>query len=104
VRGDIYRLKASRNTSGHEQRGSRYGVVMQSDAVIRSTVVVIPTSTSTIPSDTRVPLTFNGITTYAMTEQMAVVDLRRLGDKVGQVDHQTMSEIETAIRLLLGMF
>ncbi|MGH3544533.1 MAG: type II toxin-antitoxin system PemK/MazF family toxin [Mycobacteriales bacterium] len=104
MRGDIYRLKAGKNASGREQHGPRYGIVMQSDAVIRSTVVVVPTSASAIASDTRVPLAFKGIETYAMTEQMAVVDLRRLGDKVGHADHQTMHDIETAIRLLLGMF
>src|SRR5882724_9067891 len=54
VRGDIYRLKTSRNTTGHEQRGPRYAIVMQSDAVMRPTVVVVPTSTSTIADDTRV--------------------------------------------------
>jgi mRNA interferase MazF len=104
VRGDIYRLKTSKHATGHEQRGSRYGIVMQSDAVMRSTVVVVPTSTSTIEDDTRVRLVFRGVETFALTEQMAAVDRSRLGEKVGRVDFQTIYEIEKAIRLLLGMY
>ena len=104
MRGDIYRLKTARHTSGHEQRGPRYGIVMQSDAVMRSTVVVVPTSTSTIDDDTRVKLTFSGVETHALTEQMSAIDRGRLGEKVGRVDFDTMQEIETAIRLLLGMY
>jgi len=104
VRGDIYRLKTSRNTTGHEQRGPRYAIVMQSDAVMRPTVVVVPTSTSTIADDTRVKLTFSGVETHALTEQIAAIDRSRLGEKVGQADFQTIMEIENAIRLLLGMF
>ena len=31
MRGDIYRLRTSRTAEGHEQRGPRYGVIVQSD-------------------------------------------------------------------------
>jgi mRNA interferase MazF len=104
VRGDIYRLKTARNTSGHEQRGPRYGIVIQSDAVMRSTVMVIPTSTSAIDDGTRVKLTISGVKTQALTEQMAAIDRGRLGQKVGRLDIETMRRIETALRLLLGMY
>ncbi|MHB1969357.1 MAG: type II toxin-antitoxin system PemK/MazF family toxin [Acidimicrobiales bacterium] len=40
VRGDVYRLRPS-NGAGHEQRGERYGVVVQSDAFLPRSVVVI---------------------------------------------------------------
>ncbi|MFA4841099.1 MAG: type II toxin-antitoxin system PemK/MazF family toxin, partial [Agrococcus sp.] len=45
VRGDIYRLKAPRDARGHEQTGSRFAVVVQSDDLHLSTWLVAPTST-----------------------------------------------------------
>jgi mRNA interferase MazF len=43
VRGDLYRLRAPRNATGHEQQGARYAVVLQSDAMAAlSTWIVAP--------------------------------------------------------------
>lgn len=46
MRGEIFRLKAPRNSRGDEQSGARYGVVVQSDLLPLSTWLVAPTSTS----------------------------------------------------------
>lgn len=45
MRGDLYRLKAPRDSRGHEQAGQRYAAVLQSDDLPLSTWVIAPTST-----------------------------------------------------------
>ncbi|HEX6301192.1 MAG TPA: type II toxin-antitoxin system PemK/MazF family toxin, partial [Acidimicrobiia bacterium] len=45
-RGDIFNLRLAKGI-GHEQYGKRYGVIVQSDALLpRSVVLMAPTSTS----------------------------------------------------------
>jgi len=45
-RSDIFELRQPKGV-GHEQRGRRFGVVVQSDALLpRSVVLIAPTSTS----------------------------------------------------------
>ena len=47
VRGEIFRLPAPRGARGHEQRGTRYAIVVQADEFLDlGTVLVSPTSTS----------------------------------------------------------
>jgi len=50
VRGDLYRLRSDKNTTGPEQRGPRYAVAIQSDGILLSTLIVAPTSTSAQPA------------------------------------------------------
>ena len=50
MRGDLYRLRPATDAAGHEQRGPRYAVAIQSDAVLLSTLIVAPTSTSAQPA------------------------------------------------------
>jgi mRNA interferase MazF len=50
VRGDVHLLHAPRDARGHEQRGLRYAVVLQSDYLAElSTWLLAPTSTSALP-------------------------------------------------------
>jgi mRNA interferase MazF len=52
VRGDLYRLRTPRDAVGHEQRGERFAVVVQSDLLrVFSTVLIAPTSTSAREAD-----------------------------------------------------
>ncbi len=47
VRGELFKLPAPKGAKGHEQRGSRYAVVVQADELLGlSTVLVSPTSAS----------------------------------------------------------
>ena len=48
VRGDVFRLRSPRGAKGHEQTGSRFAVVVQSDSLALSTWLVAPTSTSAL--------------------------------------------------------
>src|SRR5229473_1584629 len=53
LRGDIHEFRPPRGT-GHEQRGRRYGVIVQADELLpRSVVLVAPTSLSARPASFR---------------------------------------------------
>jgi mRNA interferase MazF len=79
-RGDVYGLRV-RERAGHEQRGLRFGVVVQSDAFLpRSTVLVAPTSRSARAASFRPQVDVEGETKRVLVEQMGAVDTTRLGD------------------------
>ncbi|AXK32290.1 type II toxin-antitoxin system PemK/MazF family toxin [Streptomyces armeniacus] len=103
MRGDLYRLRASRNAVGHEQRGLRYAVVLQSESLNTSTLVVAPTSTSARPGLLHPKLDMNGTVAVVLVEQMAAVDPERLGDFAGRVEGAEWAEIEHAVKLVLGL-
>ena len=56
VRGDVHELPAPRGARGHEQTGRRYGVMVESDDLPLSTVLVAPISTSARASRERAEL------------------------------------------------
>ncbi|MEV7086917.1 type II toxin-antitoxin system PemK/MazF family toxin [Streptomyces sp. NPDC093085] len=103
MRGDLYRLRANKNAVGHEQRGTRYAVVLQSDQLPTSTLVVAPTSTSARPGLVHPALDRDGTPTVVLVEQMAAVSTERLGDFAGRVDPEEWADIEHALRLVLGL-
>jgi mRNA interferase MazF len=103
VRGDVYELKAPRSTRGHEQRGDRYAVVVQSDLLPLTTWLVAPTSTSARPTSFRPEIEIDGKTTLVLVEQTAAVDPERLGRVVGHLTHQEMSTVDMALRVVLGL-
>src|SRR3712207_3945902 len=69
VRGDVYQLRAPRHGCGHEQHGERYGVVVQSDLLPLSTVLVAPTSTASRAASFRPEVTIGGRVTRVLVEQ-----------------------------------
>ena len=69
MRGDIHRLRASSGARGSEQRGSRYAVIVQSDDLMLSTVLVAPTSRSAPPRIFRPTITVNDEQTQVLIEQ-----------------------------------
>jgi len=105
VRGDIYRLRTSRTAEGHEQRGPRYGVVVQSDDLLLSTILVAPTSTSALPTDFRPRITMDGTTTYVLVEQTAAVNAEtRLGEFAGRLGPSELADLDRALTLVLGLY
>src|SRR5262245_10572483 len=74
VRGDVYRLRSARDKAGHEQRGPRYTVALQSDAILLSTLIVAPTSTSAQPAIFRPEIEIDGTRTRVLVDQMRAVD------------------------------
>lgn len=102
-RGDVYRLTAHR-AAGHEQKGPRFGVVVQADALLpRSVVIVAPTSRSARAATFRPEIEVEGETTKVLIEQLVAVDGARLGDLVGHVGPQEQWGIDEALSLVLGL-
>ena len=103
MRGEIYRLRAPRDTKGQEQQGARYAVVVQSDALPLSTWLVAPTSTSARAASFRPEIELNGQTTRVLVEQTVAVDPQRLGDLAGRLALHELNEVDDALRVVLGL-
>lgn len=89
---------------GHEQRGRRFGVIVQSDAMLpRSVVLVAPTSTSARAASFRPELDVAGERTRVLVEQLGAVDVSRLGDRVGRVTIEQQWQIDAALLTVLGL-
>ncbi len=103
MRGDVYRLRAPRDARGHEQRGERYAIVVQSDLLPLSTWLVAPTSTSARPASFRPEVEIGEKSTRVLVEQTAAVDPERLGQLVGHLSSRELAEVDQALRVVLGL-
>ena len=103
MRGDIHRLRAPRNTRGNEQQGARFAVVVQSDDLMLSTLLVAPTSRSAPSRSFRPTITVNGEETQVLVEQTSAVAPERLGEFIGRVSLGELAEINDALRLALEL-
>lgn len=102
-RGDVFRLRL-RGGGGHAQHGVRYGVVVQSDALLRlSTVLVAPTSTAARAASFRPEIEVAGARTRVLVEQTGAVDLTRLGDLAGHLAPEEQWGVDLALALVLGL-
>jgi mRNA interferase MazF len=102
-RGEIYRFKVPKGL-GHEQRGERYGLVIQSDALLpRSVVVVAPTSRSARPASFRPEVDVSGGATRVLVELLGAVDVQRLGRRVGRLTAAEMWAVDEALLTVLGL-
>ena len=103
LRGDIFEFRPPRG-GGHEQRGRRYGVVVQSDALLPRTVVIVaPTSRSARPASFRPEILVGSETTKVLVEQIGAVDATRLGGLVGHVSPEELWGIDEALLTVLGL-
>ena len=102
MRGDLYRLRAAKDTGGHEQQGPRYAVAIQSDGIALSTLIVAPTSTRAQRAIFRPEIEMDGTRTLVLIDQMRAVDASRLGDFAGRLDAAETGEVDRAIKLILG--
>lgn len=103
VRGDVHRLRAPKATRGHEQRGARYAVIVQSDDLVLSTILVAPTSTSSTPRVFRPTIKIGDESTQVLVEQTSAVAPERLGDFVGQLSRDELAEVDLALQLILEL-
>jgi mRNA interferase MazF len=103
MRGDLFRVKAARAATGREQQGARYAVVVQSDVVQPSTLLVAPTSTSAKWAQYRPEIEVDGTSTRVLIEQTMAVDPQRLGDFAGRLDTQEMTAVNDALKLVLAL-
>ncbi len=102
-RGDVYRLRL-RDRRGHEQQGARYGVVVQSDALLAlPTVLVAPTSRSARAASFRPEVTVGGTTSRVLVEQTGAVDVTRLGDLVGYLSPEEQWGVDLALATVFDL-
>lgn len=102
-RGDVHELRLPKG-SGHEQQGRRLGVIVQSDALLpRSVVLIAPTSASARAASFRPEVDIAGRNTRILVEQLGAVDVNRLGAQVGRVTIEQQWQIDTALLIVLGL-
>lgn len=102
-RGEVYRLRL-RGRAGHEQQAVRFGVVVQSDAFLpRSTVLVAPTSCSARPASFRPEVEVDGESTRVLVEQLGAVDATRLTELAGRLSAQEMWGVDMALETVLDL-
>ena len=77
TRGEIYAVRLPKGR-GREQRGPRYGVIVQADELLElSTVLIAPTSRGAAAATFRPQIQLAGATTRVLVEQLRAVDLER---------------------------
>lgn len=102
-RGDVFSLRLPRGI-GHEQYGKRYGVIVQSDALLpRSVVLIAPTSTSARRASFRPEVEIEGTETRVLVEQTGAVDVNRLGEIAGHLSSEEQWGVDAAILTVLGL-
>lgn len=102
-RGDVVTLRLPKGI-GHEQHGRRFGVVVQSDAFLpRSVVLIAPTSTQALPASFRPQIELDGTATRVLVEQVGAVDVGRLGDLVGHLTPEERWGVDAALITVLGL-
>ncbi len=102
-RGEVFRLRLRPGT-GHEQHGTRYGVVVQAAELLpRSVVLVAPTSRSARAASFRPEIELDGEPTRVLVEQVGAVDVSRLGDGYGHLDADEMWAVDEALTTVLGL-
>ena len=86
------------------QHGRRYAVVVQADALLGlSTVVVCPTSTSTPAASFHPEIAVGDETTRVMCEMVGAVDARALAAPAGQLTLDDMRRVDEALELVLEL-
>ena len=102
-RGDVFELRLPKGV-GHEQRGRRFGVIVQADALLpRSVVLIAPTSTSARAASFRPQLVIDGETTRVLVEQVGAVDVNRLGKSIGHASPEEIWGIDEGLLTVLGL-
>ena len=102
-RGDVYRFRLPKGV-GREQHGDRFGVVVQADALLpRSVVIVAPTSRRARPASFRPEIEVEGETTRVLVEQVGAVDVQRLVDLAGHLSSEEVWGVDAALLTVLGL-
>ena len=105
TKGDVYALRAT-EMGGHEQRGPRFAVVVQSSRLEHlSTGLVVPTSTRAQRYIFRpiVEIPDQGETAAVCDAMTAVDPQARLGEHLGYLPLAQMQRIDQAVLALLDL-
>jgi mRNA interferase MazF len=89
---------------GSEQHGRRFGIIVQSDALLpRSVVLVAPTSTAAREATVRPIIEILGTRTKVLVEQLSALDVSRLGERVMTLQGGALWAVDDALELVLGL-
>lgn len=103
VRGDVHAVSLPRGR-GHVQHSKRYAVIVQADALLAlSTVVICPTSQSTPAASFHPEVEVGEARTRVMCEMAGVVTASKLGDHVGHLSVDEMAGVDEALELVLEL-
>jgi mRNA interferase MazF len=103
TRGEIYRVRLPA-TRSREQAGARYGVIVQTDALLGlSTAIIAPTSRSAAPATFRPEIDLGGQRTRVLVEQLRAVDLQRLDEFAGRLTGVEQQAVDDALALVLDL-
>ena len=108
-RGEIW-VAALAPTQGSEQAGVRPIIIFPNDTISRytTTVISIPLTTNlrraSLPSCVFIPNGEGGLTqdSVALCHQMRVLDKTRLRNKIGEVNPETLVQLENNVLFTLG--
>lgn len=78
-------------------------MIVQSDDLMLSTLLVAPTSRSAAPRSFRPTIIVEDVATQVLVEQTSAVAPERLGDLVGRASHDELRQIDDALRLALEL-
>lgn len=103
LRGDVHELRVPKGV-GHEQRGRRFGVIVQANELLpRSVILVAPTSRSARPASFRPMVDIGAERTRVLVEQLGAVDSSHLGKQVGHGTTAELWAIDDALLTVLGL-
>jgi len=104
VRGEVVRVAAPARARGHEQRGSRPAVVVQSDDLLAlSTVLVAPTSRSAPPATFRPVIDLSGTATRVLTDQVRALDVQSITGSLGRLSSEELRMLDDALAVVFGL-
>lgn len=81
----------------------RHAIVVQSDDLPLSTLLVAPTSTAARAATFRPAIEVDGRVTRVLAEQATAVDPSRLGECVGHLTFDELRRVDAALRLVLSL-
>ena len=103
VRGDVHVITLPRKR-GHVQHGRRYAVIVQADALLAlSTIVICPTSLSAFPASFHPEIAINGQSTQVLCEMIGAVDAQALGEQVAHLTLEEQRTLDDALELVLDL-
>lgn len=109
-RGEIYYADLS-PVVGSEQGGVRPVLIIQNDVGNKYSPTVIAAAITSQMNKARLPTHVElseatGLQKHSvlLLEQLRTIDKKRLGTRVGEVNRETMSKIDSALMVSLGFF
>jgi mRNA interferase MazF len=106
-RGDVWLIDLN-PVIGHEQAGLRPALIISDNMFNHSLadmVIIVPITSKfrNIPTHIELIVNFLKTRSYIRTEDIRSVSTRRLTKKIGSVDAEVISLVETRIKYLLGL-